>query len=177
MIRLETTFTGWKMAIEHVEKVVKYVEGPGKKDVTIAAFNAAGSIFEKNFDSEGVGFGVGGWADLADSTVKKREALGFSGSHPILVRYNDLRTITATSLRIAGGSGTFSATDPQGRRIEVSLNISEGNSWAVASGEKALNQNQTKYAPARPFWFTTKTVQFAVRRRAVETLADKIEKL
>ena len=176
--RIDVSFTGLRQAVDHLHKVVDYVNKDSKKDVTVGAFNAAGSVFERNFISEGSGFGLGGWADLEESTVRKREAAGFGGEHPILTRYHDLRQITATSLRVADASGTFAATDADGKTIRVSLNISgTGNSFAQATGDKAWNQVQTSNHPARPFWFTTKTVQNAIRKGAVETLADKIERL
>lgn len=171
------TMTGMKQAIAHIDKVLDYVKNDAPKDLATAGFNAAGTIFEQNFDAEGRGFGLGGWDDLAESTVRDREAKGFGGEHPILIRYGDLRLITATALRTAGGSGTFSATDPDGRTIRVDLNIGANGGYAQATGMKAWNQVETSRAPARPFWFTTKTVQNAVRKRAVATLADNIERL
>lgn len=175
--RLTVTTTGMRQAYAHLNKVLDYVQDKSREDVALAGFNAAGTIFEQNFDAEGRGFGLGGWDDLADKTVEERERKGFGGEHPILIRYGDLRLITATSLRTAGGSGTFGVTDPDGRTIRVELNIGQNGGYAQASGMKAWNQVPTRNAPARPFWFTTKTVTRAIRRRAVATLADNIERL
>ena len=174
--KITTTVTGMQAALAHIRKVEDYINGAGK-DVATAGFNAAGTIFEKNFDAEGRGFGLGGWDDLAESTIAERERKGFSGEHPILVRYGELRAITATSLRTAGGSGTFGSTDPDGKTIRVELNIGDNGGYATASGMKAWNQVPTRNAPARPFWFTTKTVTRAIRTRAVDTLALGIERL
>lgn len=175
--RITVTTQGFKQAYAHLDKVIDYVKQDSPKDITVAAFNAAGTIFEQNFDAEGRGFGLGGWDDLADSTVAERERKGFGGEHPILVRYGDLRVITATSLRTAGGSGTFSSTDSDGKTIRVELNIGNDGGYAQASGMKAWNQVPHGTAPARPFWFTTTTVKRAIRKRAVATLADNIERL
>lgn len=176
-IRMTVTFDGFGKAMAHLKKVQDYIDDHAGEDATRAGFNAAGTVFEKNFIAEGTGFGLGGWADLEESTVRKREAAGFSGEHPILFRYGDLRVITATSLRIADGSGTFSATDPTGKTIMVQLHMGQDGGYARASGDKAWNQVQTRNAPARPFWFTTRTVEIAVRKRVVETLADNIGRL
>jgi hypothetical protein len=175
-IDLEVTVSGFNEALAHIQKVKDYVDS-SPKEVGIAGLNAAGSIFEQNFDAEGVGFGVGGWASLADSTVAKREALGFGGEHPILIRYGDLREITATTLRVAGGSGTFSMTDNGGAQIGVEITAGDFGATARAFGEKSLNQNPTQTAPARPYWFTSATVTRAVRKRAVDTLAAGIQRL
>lgn len=174
--RLTVTVDGFDKALAYIRRVQKSVD-TSQEELALAGLNAAGTIFEKNFDSEGTGFGLGGWADLAESTVQDRERKGFGGEHPILIRYGDLRTITATSLRVAGGSGTFGATDADGRSIRVDINAGTHGVIARATGDKAWNQVPTAHAPARPFWFTTKTVQYAVRKRAVETLAYRIERL
>jgi hypothetical protein len=85
--------------------------------------------------------------------------------------------MTTTNLRVAGGSGIFSATDNDGKSIRVSMNIGTHGAIVTASGEKAYNQLETRTAPARPFWFVTKTVENAMRKSAVYVLADKIERL
>jgi hypothetical protein len=174
---ITVSFTGLAAAVGHLTKVTDYLDSKAVTDISLAAVNAAGTIFEQNFDAEGKGFGLGGWDDLADSTVRERESKGFGGAHPILIRYGDLRMFTATALRVAGGSGIFGTTDADGKTINVSLNVGQRGAIVIASGEKALNQNPTKYAPARPYWFTTKTVMYAVRRRAVDVLATNIERL
>lgn len=176
-IKMTLKVTGFDKALAHIKKVYDYMDDHAGEDSTKAGFNAAGTVFEKNFIAEGTGFGLGGWADLAESTVRKREAAGFGGEHPILFRYGDLRVITATSLRVADGSGTFAATDPEGKTIMVELNMGKDGGYARATGDKAWNQVQTATAPARPFWFTTRTVEIAVRKRVVETLADNIGRL
>lgn len=174
--RITVTTTGVKTALRQLDAIMDYMRDEAPKDLAVAGFNAAGTIFEKNFDAEGRGFGLGGWDDLAESTVKERERKGFGGEHPILMRYQDLRVITATSLRVADGSGTFSATDPDGKTIRVELNIGNDGGYAQATGGKAWNQVPTRTAPARPFWFTTKSVTNAVRKRAIDVLADNLER-
>lgn len=173
---LTVKMDGFAQALSHIRKVSDYVDS-AVPEITNEMFRAAGTIFEKNFMAEGSGFGVGGWAALEESTVRKREAAGFSGEHPILARYQDLRTITASSLRVADGSGQFTATDPDGKTIRVSLNIGSNGGYAAASGDKAWNQVQTSNHKARPFWFTTKTVTNSMRKRVIMHLADEIKRL
>ncbi len=174
-IRLEVSVVGFGEALAHIKKVQEYVD-QSPEEVGMAGVNAAGTIFEKNFDLEGKG-GAGGWVDLADSTVAERVRKGFPGEHPILIRYGDLRAITGTSLRVAGGSGIFGMTDADGKSIRVDINAGSHGAIVTASGEKSLNQNPTQYAPARPYWFVNSAVLGAVRKRAVETLAYGIQRL
>jgi hypothetical protein len=169
-------FRGMPKAIGELKNIDRYVKNEAGKVVTTAAFNAAGKVFEENFNSEGR-LSPNGWPELEDYTKYERERLGFPAAHPILFRYGDLRLITATSLRIAGGSGTFSATDPNGGAISVSLNIGKNGGYAQATGNKAWNQIETDKAFARPFWFTTRTVTRAMRRQAGDVLADKVDNL
>lgn len=175
-IKMTATFDGLTKAVVHLKKVLDYVDNSGE-DIALAGFNAAGTIFEKNFDAGGKGSGLGGWAALKEKTVAERERKGFGGERPILIRYHDLRTISASALRVAGGSGTFSATDPDGKTIRMTLNVGKDGGYAQITGDKAWNQVKTRNAEARPFWFTTATVIKAVRKRAIATLADNIERL
>lgn len=177
---ISISVVGMTGAIAHINKVNKYLNNDAGEDVTRAAFNAAGGIFERNFDAEGRGFGVGGWASLADKTVEDRERLGFGGEHPILFRYGELRQAAGSSLRTAGGSLSFTSTDPQGKTVRLELNIGKDGGYASLSGDKAWNQVRTDTRsphPARPYWFTTATVLRAIRKQAVDTLAHNIEVL
>jgi len=173
-IRLTVSVTGFDLALARIKAVDKVVHNSGK-DVSLAALNAMGKIFQRNFSSEGGE--VGGWAELADSTVRERTSQGFSGTNPILIRYGDLREWTATNLRTVSGSGTFGATDAGGKSIQVSVKSGNSGTIVTASGVKSLNQNPTKYAPARPYWFTTTAVQQAARTAAVKALAANIKKM
>jgi len=174
-IRLTVTVKGFDAAVLRILAVDKVVRNSGK-DMSIAALNAMGKVFESNFQSEGSM--VGGWEQLADRTVENRMLLGFPGEHPILYRYGDLREWTATGLRRATGSGTFGATDAQGKSIEVSIKAGKNGAIVTASGVKSINQNETaRGAPARPYWFTTSVVQDAARKGAVKALAANIRKM
>jgi len=169
----------WQMhglaeAMRAVDNINKFVESDkGRETIAVAGLRGAAVLFDRNFATEGGE--VGGWADLADRTVAEREQLGFGGEHPILVRYGDLRQLTATSLMAASGAGTFSKTDAQGKSINVSLVTRGGAVNVVASGEKSINQVPTRTGnPARPYWFVNSAVKDAIRKMAVKELADQI---
>jgi len=174
MFTISVSVKGMPQALDHIRRVRKAIED-SKDDLAFAALNRAAELFEQNFMSEGGA--VGGWADLADSTVREREALGFGGEHPILVRYGDLRNITTTSLKAAGRSGTFSATDNGGKTITVTLKANRGVLNVSALGEKAINQEAGDDRPARPYWFVDGNVQQAAREGVVRKLAADIGRL
>lgn len=141
-------------------------------EVAFAATRGAASVWDDNFRSEGGS--VGGWADLAERTILERIGKGFGGEHPILIRYGDLQQVTTTSLMAVRGSATFSRTDGDGKRATVQVTSRGGTVNVMADGEKALNQNPTKYAPARPYWFVNSQVQQAARDAAVQQVVDII---
>lgn len=168
-------FRGMPKAISELRTLSNFVNREAGEKITKAAFNAAGDVFDRNFETEGRAGGLGGWAALAERTQQEREALGFDANHPILFRYGDLRAVTAISLRDANGSDTFRSTDAQGKTINVTLTIGRRGGKATATGDKAWNQIP---APtARPFWFTTQPVTRAVRKSAGALMNDEIERL
>jgi hypothetical protein len=171
MYKLSAYFRGMPRAKRQLSDISRYLRTEAGKDVTIAGYNAAGEIFGENFQNEGGVEGNPRWAQLKERTQREREELGFDPKHPILSRYRDLRYITAGSLMNATGSGTFTATDPQGKSISVSLNVGGQGGEARATGEKSYNQG------TRPYWFTTQPVKRAAKREASEVLANFIEDL
>jgi len=175
MYTLTISVRGLPAARQFIQKVVDKVE---EKDASaFAALNAIGGEFEKNFKSEGGE--VGGWAQLAERTVSDRESKGVTGEHPILVRYGDLRRVTVESLISARRSGTFTATDPDGKTINVSLKSRDGSMNVVASGHKAINQ--TGFAatnlPERPFWYVNRDVGNAARSGVIDHLVKEFRSL
>lgn len=169
--KMTVYFRGMPKAISELRTVNRYIIRQARKDLTIAGFNAAGDVFERNFQTEGKAGGLGGWAQLAERTQEEREALGFDPNHPILVRYGDLRYATSTLLRDAKGSAVFMSTDKQGHDIAVTLNIGHNSGVARAFGDKAQNQE------TRQFWMTTQPVTRAVRKGAVAAFDHGIEGL
>lgn len=143
--------------------------------LSFAALNGAAELFEKNFDTEGGS--VGGWADLADRTIAERESKGFGGAHPILVRYGDLREVTATSLRALQHSGTVQRADSDGKTIGVTVTGKRGVLNVTAFGDKAVNQEPGDDRPARPYWWVDSHVENAARKAVVEHIEKKLRRL
>lgn len=170
MLRIDVRVKGLPQARQAMQRVKEIVEDT--EPFTFAALNKAAKHFDKNFLSEGGE--VGGWASLADATVRERERKGFGGEHPILVRYGDLRRVTATSLMTARGSGTFAATDADGKTIQVNLKTNRGVLNVSALGDKAINQVPDDDRPARPYWFVNRAVQESARGGVVDRLVKEI---
>lgn len=169
--KLTVYFRGIPKVRSELRAIDRYIKQEAGKEMTRGAFNAAGDVFDRNFQSEGKTSGLGKWRGLSDRTQQEREALGFDPAHPILMRYGDLRHVAATSLRDATGSAVFSSTDAQGATISVSLNISKTGGYARVDGDKAGLQ------AARPFWFTTNIVTRSVRAEAADIMSHGIEHL
>jgi len=161
--------TGLSQAFAKINAIQNALQNK-QDEIAFAATRGAASVWDDNFRSEGGS--VGGWADLAERTVLEREGMGLPGEHPILIRYGDLQQVTTTSLMAVSGSATFSRTNSDGKRATVQVTSRGGTVNVMASGEKALNQNPTKYAPARPYWFVNSQVQQAARDAAIEKVVD-----
>jgi hypothetical protein len=99
--KMAAYFRGMPKARSELRSINRYLVRHARKELTTAGFNAAGAVFEQNFQTEGRSSGLGGWRGLAESTQDDRERLGFGRAHPILVRYGDLRYATSTLLRKA----------------------------------------------------------------------------
>lgn len=166
---------GLAEALRQVDELTSTIESDkGRSEVAVAGLRGAASLFDRNFASEG-GL-IGGWADLSDRTIEERLSLGFDEG-PILFRYGDLREMTATSLMTAGGSGTFTKTDGQGKTITVTLTAKRGSAIVVAGGEKAYNQVRTRSAPARPYWFVNSGVMHALKSSSIDQLETIIKRI
>jgi hypothetical protein len=175
MYELRITMPGMVQVLRQIDSLKGVVENR-KDEVAIGALNGAADVFERNFQGEGNM--VGGWAALAERTVRERESRGFGGEHPIMIRYGDLKRIAVDSLMTVKRPTTFAATDSDGKTIQVSLSGNNGKLIVSASGEKAVNQigHQSSNLPARPYWFVSGDVQRMARDGAVKRLADEIRK-
>ena len=164
---------GLAQAMKAIERAKNIAEDT--EPLAFAALNSAGKMFEANFMSEG-GM-VGGWAALEERTIAERTAQGFGGEHPILVRYGDLRQVTARSLRAVQHSGTVTMTDPNGKSIGVQIKGRKGTLNVTAFGDKAVNQEPGDNRAARPYWWVDNRIQQEARKAVVERLADELGKL
>lgn len=165
--------TGLPQARMMVRRVVDLANDRDK--ASFKALNSVAGVFDRNFASEGGD--VGGWADLAERTVAEREAKGFGGEHPILIRYGDLRNMTATALMGARRSGTFAASDADGKTINVLVEVNDGRMNVVATGEKAANQVPGAGRPARPFWYVNRNVENSARDGVIDYLTGELRRL
>lgn len=173
-VTIHVTVSGMPKArkiVRDTERMVRRNAG----DYAIAGLRGAATMFTRNFRSEGGQ--VGGWAPLKASTRAERESLGLDGAHPILFRYGDLRTFTATSLEVVRGAKTFAATDYEGGSIKVDVTPKKGSVNVVASGDKARLQVPGKKREARPYWFVNENVLRAARKQVIYQLADDIRKM
>lgn len=144
--------------------------------LAFAALNGAAELFEANFDTEGGS--VGGWADLAERTVSDRISKGFGGEHPILIRYGDLRQVTATSLKALQHSGTVERSDSDGKTIGVKVSGRNGVLNVTAFGDKSVNQEPGQDGrPARPYWWVDSHVTQAARKAVIEEMRKKLSRL
>lgn len=146
-----------------------------RDDMALRALNRAANVWNQNFLSEGQE--VGGWRQLAERTIEDRERLGFGGAHPIMIRYNHLRELTAENLsRYRSPNGSWSKSDPQHGVIRVSLSTRQGRMEVVATGNKAMNQVRAKNRPPRPYWFVNTKVKRDVRSGVVDFLTDEVRR-
>ncbi len=148
----------------------------GRDDVAVKALNAAAKLWDKNFMSEGSL--SGGWRQLADRTVEERERLGFGGSHPIMIRYNQLHVLTTENLKgLRNADARWAKSDPQGGEIRVSVATRNGRMEVVAGGNKAMNQERSKNRPARPYWFVDSKVKRDVRQAGVDWTMGELRRV
>lgn len=172
-VRITIKVIGLQQARKAIDRAKALAEDT--EPLAFAALNGTADLFEKNFRAEGAL--VGGWASLAERTIADRESKGFGGEHPILVRYGDLRQVTATSLKAVQHSGTVTMTDSDGKSIGVQIKGRRGTLNVTAFGDKALNQEPDDDRPARPYWWVDNRVQQAARKAVVERLSDELGKL
>lgn len=102
--------------------------------------------------------GRGGWAQLAESTVRERERLGYGGAHPILFREGNL----ATALAERGAEGNIFELSPTG--------ISAGTDLYYAG----FHQDGTRKMPARPIVGLTRDRQSNVLRTINEFVIEQV---
>lgn len=138
------------------------------------AVKRVAEMWAHNYRSEGSQ--VGGWVALAQSTVADREAQGFGGAHPILIRQGSLYAMS-TLFFMQGRAGVDSATsmnDGRSIRTTASLDISGGTATLGLSGPKTVHQKGNWTPPRRQYWFTDRNVTLAARLGVIEWIRDEV---
>lgn len=146
----------------------------------VKAANAVATEWEENF--RGQGNRVGGWAELAEATIQRREAQGFPPG-PILIRYGALKRVTTDNFMSARASGSWSGSDPysghvtRGRlTIEKDVARLEAHGWKVANQYGHKNHFGAQRVPPRPFWFVDRQVTAAAGGAVRDWLLEEVFK-
>lgn len=133
--------------------------------------------WDDNFRSEGSE--VGGWAALAEATIKRRAAAGYP-AWPILVRYGALRKVAIEGFMSANSSGSWASGDNySGHNTKGTLRLNKGEATLSAHGWKVANQWghpnwRGKPIPARPFWYIDRNVRSSARDGVVRWIVDEV---
>lgn len=138
--------------------------------------NRVADVWLQNFREEGSM--VGGWRDLDEFTVMRREEDGFPGTNPILERSGALKSVMVdqfTSIKRTGFKSRNDSYSAQTTKAGATLS-GDGIVRIEAHGWKVSNQYDTSGQrfghPARPIWFVDKAVLSA----AESGLIDWVEK-
>ena len=169
-VKIKVTFTNKEAAFLYLNKVYKKLQKPDVQKPV----NAIGAYWQRNF--KGQGSEVGGWAGLADETIKRRQYQGY-GAGPILYRYGSLYRVTAFFAN-QKGSGSRSESTPYDKRsghsTSVVLKMANGMATLQAGGPKIYNQWPTYNAQAREFWLLTPGARKAARQGALDWLTEDV---
>lgn len=164
-----------RLQAEYLRMVQSRLSDP--KTGLVKAANAAAGVWEKNFRSQGAM--VGGWAKLAEATIRNRERQGMP-TGPVLIKYGALKAVVTEGFMEARGPGQWSKTDPYSpHSTRGRLTISKGLARLTATGWKVANQyghpnRSGKAIPPRPFWFVDRTVMAASKSAVEKWIADEV---
>lgn len=146
----------------------------------VKAANATARVWEKNFRSGGAA--VGGWADLAEATIRNREKQGMP-TGPVLIKYGALKAVVTEGFMEASGPGRWSKSDPYsphtttGRlTIKRGLATLSAHGWKVANQYGHPNRRGSRPVPPRPFWFVDRNVMAASKSAVEKWIADEVIK-
>jgi len=162
---------------QYLQRIEKRLRDP--REGLIRAANATAGVWEENFRRRGSH--VGGWAQLAEATIRNRERQGMPRG-PVLIKYGALKAVVTEGFMEAKGPKSWSKTDPYSpHTTRARLAVSKGVATLSAQGWKIANQyghpnRSGKAIPPRPFWFVNRKVM-AMSKRAVEQwIADEVIK-
>lgn len=167
-IRIEGGSTSQQQAV--FDRIMKRLQVPNPTN----AVKKVAEMWAHNYRSEG-GM-VGGWTQLAQSTVEDRQRQGFGGAHPILIRQGSLYAMS-TLFFMQGQQGSSSAWSSYGGRsirTSASLDITQGTATLGMSGPKTVHQKGNWTPPKRQYWFTDRNVILAARLGTLEWIRDEV---
>lgn len=131
-------------------------------------------MWAHNFQGEGSM--IGGWAQLAQSTIEQRERQGFGGTHPILIRYGSLYAMSTLWFMNAKPGTATAWSQGSGRAVPTtaSLDITDGTATLGLSGPKTVHQKGNWTTPKRQYWFTDRNIVMAARLGVLEWINDEV---
>lgn len=138
------------------------------------AVKRVAEMWAHNFKGEGSM--VGGWAQLAQSTIEERERQGFGGTHPILIRYGSLYAMSTLWFMDARPGIATSWSMNRGRPVATtaSLDITDGTATLGLAGPKTVHQKGNWTPPKRQYWFTDRNIVLAARLGVLEWINDEV---
>ena len=140
------------------------------------AVKKVGDIWALNYKQEGSM--VGGWAALAHQTIRDREARGYPGEHPIMIRRGSLYAMSALFFAQGNPGSASASTNSSGNTATTTANLSivGGTAHMSLSGPLVKHQfgDPSQNLPARPYWFTNKQVVLAARLGVLDWIKREV---
>jgi hypothetical protein len=161
---------GIDAAMQAFNLILKKLQVPDPRN----AVKRVAEMWAHNYRSEGSQ--IGGWVALAQRTVEDREAEGFGGQHPILIRHGSLYAMS-TLYFMQGKEGTavsYGMNDGRAIRTSATLEISGDTATLGMSGPKTVHQKGNWTPPRRQYWFTDRNVILAARLGTIEWIRDEV---
>jgi hypothetical protein len=169
-ITIESVGTPISEVMRKIQAVYDKLMQPDPKRAVIKV----AEMWAVNYRSEGRM--VGGWPQLAQSTIDDRARQGFSGEHPILIRQGSLYAMS-TEFFTKGQAGAARAYSNYGGRsisTNASLSIAGGAAMLGLGGPKVVHQTGNWTPPRRQYWFTDQNIIQAARLGVTEWITDEV---
>lgn len=171
-IKITVNVKNSDQALAYIKDVRRKLSSPkANRAVTRVA-----TYWAQSYKAEGAK--VGGWAQLAESTQRNRDAQGYDPSHPIMYRQGVLYQLGTQFFLNKQRSSSSTRGTRYDRRISTtaSLRLSKGGAMLEIKGPKVFNQwpGRANDRPARPFWFVTPPVKQAAKSGVSEWLVKEV---
>lgn len=156
-------------------RLTRIIDRLSRPDPT-QAVKKVGDIWAMNYKTEGSY--VGGWANLAYQTIRDREARGYGGEHPIMIRRGSLYAMSALFFAQGQPGSASASTNSSGNTATTNASLSIVNGTATLSLSGPLVKHQfgdpSTNLPARPYWFTNKQVVLAARLGVLDWIKREV---